>query len=68
MKPADLKKKQFMEDYYRIRNETIKKYARLKPGDQIRNDWEKKFIYSRKIPPENMLDGSKNTKKCPQRG
>jgi hypothetical protein len=44
MKPADLKEKELMEDYYQYRNETIKKDARLKPGDQIRNDWKKQLI------------------------
>jgi hypothetical protein len=52
MKLADIKEKQMMEDYYKYRNEVIKRDSRLKPGNQVRKDWEKKFVNSKKIPPE----------------
>jgi hypothetical protein len=32
-------RKQLMDDYYQYRSETIKKDARLKAGNQIRNEW-----------------------------
>jgi hypothetical protein len=41
-----------MEDNFRYRNKIMKRDAILKPVNQIRKDWEKKFVNSKTIPPE----------------
>jgi hypothetical protein len=60
MKLADMKEKQLMNNYYKHRRESIKRDARLRPGNQIRIEREKKFNYERKISPEDDTEKKYN--------
>jgi hypothetical protein len=53
MKLADMKERRLMEDYYKYRRDSINRAARLRSGNQIKIEREKKFNYERKIPPED---------------